>query len=418
MPTETVGAFRGATDDGADDNDIIVGDNGEMLFADDSVSGKSGVLSVVRTTDTTDDTGGHEYAEGELGDDVIFGGTNASVDVLYGNVGNDVILGDNGELNWDYDGLHDLSTLDLIRSYRDSVGGEDHISGNAGDDVLIGGTGGDLMYGDDESASAGADDGEDIMLGDNADIFLVGNVGRLKVRVADMELGTAVDLITTTDDVDPLDPDYDTQAEAEAVGGADTMSGNAKADIMLGGVNADDGMGEPEVDTMYGDRALPTATTIEDDADDIMLGDNGLLDFTFGDPDRNILDLIHSFEDGLGGTDVISGNKGQDVAIGGTGDDDIYGDDATASARRERPGRPAAGRQRRRVPGGAAQPRHRLRPEARARRGGQDHQDHRRGASRNTAASTPSPATQAATSSPAASTAIRSTATRRASAGR
>jgi len=233
VDTETVGAFRGATDAAASDNDIIVGDNGEMLFADDSIAENFGVLELVRTTDESDDTGGHEYAEGEIGEDVIFGGVNGSVDVLLGNTGSDVILGDNGELDWDFDDdEHNLGTLDLISSYRDGLGGIDHVSGNAGDDVLIGGTAGDLMYGDDAAAAAGAADGEDIMLGDNADIFLIGNVGRLKVRVADMELGTAVDLITTTDDSDDF-------------GGADTMSGNAKADIMLGGVNADDGAGDP-----------------------------------------------------------------------------------------------------------------------------------------------------------------------------
>ena len=132
-----------------------------------------------------------------------------------------------------------------------TLGGIDTISGNAADDVLIGGTAGDVMYGDDAAASAGDADGEDIMLGDNADIFLAGHVGRLKVRVAGMLLGTAVDLITTTDNVDENDPDYDTREEAEAVGGADTMSGNAKADIMLGGVNADDGVGDPEVDLEF-----------------------------------------------------------------------------------------------------------------------------------------------------------------------
>jgi Ca2+-binding RTX toxin-like protein len=315
VDNEEVLGFRGATDAEASDNDIIVGDNGEMLFADDTlVADNFGVLEIVRTTDEADDTGGHEYAEGEIGEDVIFGGVNGSVDVLFGNTGSDVILGDNGELSWNSDGENDLTTLDLIRSYRDGLGGEDHVSGNAGDDVLIGGTAGDLMYGDDATASAGALDGEDIMLGDNADIFLIGNVGRLKVRVADMELGTAVDHITTTDENDDF-------------GGADTMSGNAKADIMFGGVN------DGGVDTMYGDRALPDGITIPNDGDDILLGDNGLVDFAV-DPDenRNVLDLISSYEDGLGGMDVISGNKGLDVAIGGTAGDEIYGDDLAASA--------------------------------------------------------------------------------------
>ena len=47
---------------------------------------------------------------------------------------------------------------------------------------------------------------------------------------------------------------------------------------------------------------------------------------------------------------MISGNKGRDVAIGGTAGDTIYGDDAGASAGGRRPRRHAARRQRRHLP--------------------------------------------------------------------
>ncbi|MEX0330675.1 MAG: LEPR-XLL domain-containing protein [Puniceicoccaceae bacterium] len=346
---DALGAFRGPTDPEASDNDIIVGDNGELLFADDTHEPNFGHLEMVRTTDEDDVTGGHEYVEGELDNDVIFGGVNGSVDVLFGSDGQDIILGDNGEIDFSLDealgaGIPDLNTIDLIRSYRDGLGGEDWISGDQGDDVLIGGTAGDLMYGDDATASHGSLDGEDIMLGDNGKVELINdpsydfdspdaylnditNFGRLYVQVAASEYPTTVDLIATIDDIDEGDPDFDELSEVEAIGGPDTMSGNAKADIMLGGVN------NGGTDFMYGDRVVPDSTTIADDADDIMLGDNGLLDFTYAaDTDRTTLDLIQSFEDGLGGTDDMSGNKGEDVAIGGTGDDTIYGDDDDASA--------------------------------------------------------------------------------------
>ena len=295
-------------------DDIMLGDNGELLYAGNTVPGNLGRLEMIRTTDIVNTTGGADTMSGQEGDDVVIGGVNGSVDVLFGNVGDDVMLGDNGELDFALDLDTDLDTLDLIRSYRDGLGGIDQVSGSAGNDVLIGGTAGDEMYGDDAAASAGAADGEDIMLGDNADIFLVGTSGRLKVRVADMMTGTAVDLIKTTD-------------TDEGTGGADTMSGNAQADVMLGGVN------NGGQDVMYGDSDAPTMTSIGADADDILLGDNGELDFTFdGDSDRNTLDLIRSHEDGMGGVDVVSGNKGADVAIGGTAGDQIYGDDLAASA--------------------------------------------------------------------------------------
>jgi Ca2+-binding RTX toxin-like protein len=329
------GPDRGATDEGASDNDVIIGDNGELGFADNVIEENFGRLEFIRTTDKVEDTGGADTAYGEEGADIILGGVNSGgIDSLYGDyydysdsedtptiiTGDDVILGDNGELRFSLPGGMDyqfrtdtnLGTLDLIRSYRDGLGGTDAIAGSQGGDVLIGGTGGDEMYGDDEFATNGNLDGEEIMLGDNGDIWMIGLDGRLKVRVADMASGTAVDLITTTD-------------TEEATGGADNMSGNAGNDIMLGGVHGDIMYG----DQGYGDGEAPDGF----DADDIMLGDNGLLDFTYDtDLDRNTLDLIHSEEDGLGGIDVISGNTGLDVAIGGTDDDTIYGDDALASA--------------------------------------------------------------------------------------
>jgi len=249
-------------------------------------------ITQIFTTFVPGDSGKSDVVQGNFGDDVILGGLNSSADVLDGSVGNDIVLGDQGEVIFDLDA--DLDTLDRIRSYTDGLGGGDTISGNAGNDVLIGGTGGDTMFGDEAAASAGAADGEDIMLGDNADVLLTGPTGRLLVQVAAMPAPTAVDLITTTD-------------TAEATGGADTMSGNAKADVMLGGVN------NGGSDTLYGDRAAPTAMTIANDGDDIQLGDNGLLDFTFGtDTDRLTLDLIRSKEDALGGADTLSGNKGND----------------------------------------------------------------------------------------------------------
>ena len=51
---------------------------------------------------------------------------------------------------------------------------------------------------------------------------------------------------------------------------------------MFGGVNNG---GE---DTMYGDREMPNSTTIENDGDDILVGDNGLLDFTLNGDESDL----------------------------------------------------------------------------------------------------------------------------------
>ncbi len=327
-----------------DYGDILIGDSGAIRLGGHvpgrlTVMGSSVVF--IHTTDETNATGGGDTISGNADVDVVIGGvSNGETDTLYGDAAtpktlydsDDVLIGDNGLLHFAFGTDTDLTTLDIVatRAYKISeasildwsfqtfteddtviLGGNDVISGNAGCDTAFGGVGSDIVYGDNAAANSGASDSDDILFGDNGSIELIGTTGRLIV------LSTAVDLITTTD-------------TEESTGGADTMSGNAGNDVMLGGVNNDDSLGDPEVDTLYGDREFPDATTIANDVDDIMLGDNGLLDFTFEtDTDRMTLDLIHSFEDGFGGTDIISGNKGMDVAIGGTGGDFIYGDAET-----------------------------------------------------------------------------------------
>ena len=283
--------------DGVSDNDVILGDNGEILF---DTSDAQNRVEQIRTTCVAGDSGRSDVIRGNYGNDVIFGGLNSSSDYLYGDDGDDILVGDQGEVIFDADG--DLDTVDLIRSFTDNIGGGDVIEGNNGRDVLIGGTGADVMAGN---------DGEDILLGDNASIDLIGLTGRLLVQVAAMPAATAIDFITTTDAV-------------ETTGGADVMSGSAGNDILFGGVN------NGGVDTLYGDSATPANAA---DGDDILVGDNGLLDFTLdADTDRMTLDLVRSLRDGLGGTDVISGNGGSDIAIGGTGGDEIYGDNLAAAA--------------------------------------------------------------------------------------
>jgi Ca2+-binding RTX toxin-like protein len=319
------GPGRGTTDTDASDNDIIIGDNGELIYADESIAGNFGKLELIQTTDGANETGGADTAYGELGDDIIFGGVNGSTDVLNGNAGDDVILGDDGLLDFDFnDAAHDLTTVDLVQSFIDGFGGTDIISGNAGEDTVMGGTGGDQIYGDDSTASAGSDDGQDILLGDNGIILTGGHVdGRLNV------LGSAVKFIHTSD-------------EQNDTGGADTIEGNAAGDVIIGGVN---GSTVADRDELYGDAQSPGSL----DGDDVILGDNGLIHFDYNDSshdlttldiiatrpykvsEASILDETFVVDDTtiLGGDDLISGNTGHDTVFGGVGSDEIYGDAET-----------------------------------------------------------------------------------------
>jgi len=292
--------------------DVLVGDQGHVLFAHVAAGN---LRARVETTDTKEADGGVDTIKGNEGRDIILGGVQG--DPLFGNAGDDIILGDDGSLRFDVD--NDLTRLDLIRSQADAnLGGIDTISGNAGADVAIGGTAGDIIYGDDATASAGANDLGDILLGDNGEITLLvlgafPGAGLDAITI----LGGTVATIRTTDVV-------------AATGGSDTISGNAKGDIIAGGVLAD---------TLYGDAAVPTGL----DGDDIMLGDNGRLEWLYrGDPNFAAIETGFAFDNTLttldlittelpaahpGGRDIMFGDNGRDVMLGGEDADTVYGDD-------------------------------------------------------------------------------------------
>lgn len=308
-----IGGGKADTLDGNVGDDLLLGDNGRVDYGLNP-AGLEAMRKKIVTTDATELVGGADTVQGGSGKDIIFGGVNnGGIDKLYGlfvgggaGDGQDIILGDNGVVDYSLDA--DLSTVDLIRSHvdatPDSTGGVDWLFGQAGSDVLIGGKDADLLYGDDAAANAGDGDGDDMLIGDNASIILRGPFGgaaRLTVY------GTGVRSITTTD-------------TAEGTGGADTLSGHAGADLMFGGVHGD---------TMYG-YAIGGVGTPAHDAGDILLGDNGLVDFAFGaDTDLTTLDLVRSHvgasPDGLGGVDTISGQGGDDLLIGGSAADFLYG---------------------------------------------------------------------------------------------
>ncbi|MHC4543130.1 MAG: LEPR-XLL domain-containing protein, partial [Planctomycetota bacterium] len=369
-----------------DDGDILLGDNAQILLDGQTdelgpstpIPGKLVVLNsavrLIETTDTQEETGAADNIYGSMDDDIIVGGVNqGGEDNLFGNEHNDIILGDNGLLNFDYrfgigepepegETEQNLTTLDLLVSSIDGLGGVDNISGDQGYDTAMGGMDGDNIYGDNETASNGAADGEDILIGDNAAILLSGDVldyvdeGRLHI------LDSSVNMIHTIDEVN-------------TTGGSDLIEGNAAADVIVGGVNgANPAEGIDPFDTyreyLYGDAENPN---VPDDGEDVILGDNGILDFAYdgtlhdhlpgyplpglvlANDDLSTLDLVQARpyavdsytvidgDDGfelitpmtpvlLGGEDVISGNRGSDTGIGGVDDDILYGDDDSASA--------------------------------------------------------------------------------------
>lgn len=279
-------------------DDVLVGDQGEVDFL-------NGLVTRVITTDVTAADGGVDTINGNEGRDVILGGV--AGDILNGDEGNDVILGDEGQVQFNLSGGLNQDgnplTIDNIETLQPTLGGSDVIQGNAGADIVFGGAAGDRIFGD-ADAPVASQDGADTLFGDG---------GRASLRNGVV---------------------WKLESTATGIGGSDTMEGNAGGDVMVGGAAGDE---------MHGDAGDVASLNPALDGNDIMLGDNGLLNWLYkGDAafgslegalpgpafDNSIatLDLITTTAPNDGGADLMFGNAGSDVMFGGTGSDLLVGD--------------------------------------------------------------------------------------------
>ncbi|MBB3329602.1 Ca2+-binding RTX toxin-like protein [Halomonas campaniensis] len=332
-----LGGIAGDTIDGNEGDDILLGDNGlvELISSwevnTDAPGARfflAGVVERIVTTDTENASGGVDTLRGGEGNDILLGG--AEGDVLYGNldvlltgdqvVGDNLILGDNGELVFDT-GNPDWIHLSLVRSLLGGdgvadpdvfVGGADEIYAGDGDDIVIGGLAGDEIHGQ---------AGDDVLLGDNGRVELVSAEALTAGPGVLPYLGGAVSRIVTTD-------------TENASGGEDTIFGGEGSDIILGGA---------EGDVLYGnlDGAPPDDQAV---GNNLILGDNGELRFNTGNPAHVYLEFVQSWlggtafdgslldkpadaSDFVGGADLIYAGDGDDIVLGGLAGDEIHGQD-------------------------------------------------------------------------------------------
>ncbi|HKY31809.1 MAG TPA: LEPR-XLL domain-containing protein [Candidatus Polarisedimenticolia bacterium] len=298
---------------GGDGSDIMLGDNG-------TITGTAGSVA-------TNALGGSGFDTmfGGSGDDVLFGG--GRDDRLSGSVGNDILVGDQGTRN--------STMITADHSAEANSSGHDILSGSEGHDTMLGGEGDDQIAGD---------AGVDIAVGDNGKVTLTGGVptqietkefafGGADIITgstsADILLGgSGSDLISgggdTADDIllgdngvvrdnnASMGDDNDIFSNDPA-GAADTMDGGPGNDIMLGGTGGD---------TMLGGSG-----------DDLMLGDHGNIERNAAEQVRFVESVFGMFLGksfaGAGGADIMSGQGGTDLAMGGQDGDTIYGDAAT-----------------------------------------------------------------------------------------
>ncbi len=251
----------------ADSDDTIYAGDG-----DDFIIGDNGAFYRTIDANTTFAAGGSgaDRIYGEGGDDTIFGG--GRDDLLRGDrvgfddLGDDIIVGDQG--------FKATTSPTIIVSGTSSVpnsGGDDRLHGVEGEDIIIGGDGDDRLFGD---------DGVDILVGDNVKITLTS------------------DIITRIETIDTNS------------GGDDIITGDRSADIAFGGFGDD---------WIYG-GGLTDLPGPSDTAGNILLGDNGFIDFVNGQPND-----IESHAPDDSGTDTIRGSARDDIMIGGGEGDRLFG---------------------------------------------------------------------------------------------
>ncbi|WP_431024660.1 hypothetical protein [Halomonas sp. H5] len=320
-----LGGIAGDIIDGHEGDDILLGDNGLVqlipsradehqgtpgwqidLAAPGALAFLAGVVERIVTSDVENASGGEDIISGGEHSDIILGG--AEGDTLYGDsdvplgpeqvVGDNLILGDNGELLFDTDNpdwvfltlVHtalggidnDDSLADKPADPADFVGGADLIYAGDGEDIALGGLDGDEIHGQ---------EGDDILLGDNGQLnFLSGAEWSGDVE----KLGGVLAILETTDEADPE-------------GGQDLVLAGDGDDIVLGGVLGD---------LLFGETG-----------EDVLLGDQGRLEWNEqeGNETYRILDLITTTNPTLGGRDLIDGGADNDAMFGGTDSDLLFG---------------------------------------------------------------------------------------------
>lgn len=315
--------------------DDVIDLSGESMasFGSTAVFGFSGNDTIIGTTGADDFYGGDgaDTLSGGLGADRFFG--DAGADIINGGSNIGLFGGDSLEFSGSAIGV----TVNLALGTGvggdadgDSYTGIEHVSGSNGDDILIGDDADNRLTSNGGSDTLDGGDGNDILTfntlgvttmtgGTGADIFSTGSVVTIGGHtITDFEVGDIIALrnsfaengfVELTLIGDAAFTGVIGEVRYEKVGGQTLVhvdtDGDAAADETLTISNGEFDLIENQ--TIWGDLTFSIDTTIEGTPDDdVMLG-------TVGD------DVINS----LGGNDTITTLTGNDIINAGDGDDTI-----------------------------------------------------------------------------------------------
>lgn len=264
---------------GGDGADLAYGGSGaDRLYGDagaDQLYGNLGddALYGGADGDRIEGNDGSDRAFGGTGNDLVVGGTSKAAepdegDLLYGDEGADVLVGDNADANTYPAYPTDLANTDVAPT----TGGKDTVFGGSGDDRAYGGLDADNVYGGDDNDDLEGNNGGDHVYGEAGSDDIIGGSSQLAGA------GTGR-------------PDGDDQLSGG--GGDDVITGD---NAVLTRVGAGLGSVVTRGRAAVGERVIV------------------------------LLDLGHGAAPGLFGDDTISGGDANDVILAERGQDSVHGD--------------------------------------------------------------------------------------------
>ncbi|MEI8408179.1 MULTISPECIES: calcium-binding protein [unclassified Kribbella] len=328
---------------GGTETDVLYGDAGL-----DQVFGNAGddVAYGGTEADVIEGNNGKDWATGGVGNDLVYGGTRADGrtdngdDDLYGDLGDDRLIGDNGTVDDPANPADPPAIPFDLDGATPAAGSGDRIHGGANDDTAYGGLGADQVNGN---------DGNDHLEGNNAADVVHGNEG--EDAIAGGSFQQAADGIGRPDTGDVLFGD----AGPDLMTGDNAVLGLTTDPAATTPVTRQRGFATGHTVTLLDLGLTPTANTSGNDqmsggdGQDVLYGQGGA-DRAKGDGDDDYVeggqasDWIEgdlADDDLVGGSSTpLSGTTGQqdtaDAIFGGPGDDVVTGDNAVVL-------RPAAG---------------------------------------------------------------------------
>ncbi len=336
--------------------DTIAGDAGDdWLEGNTNPAGSSGSPDVIRGGDGDDD------ALGGSSNNVVVDGTLGPIgeagkgtfpttpnkvldgrDQLWGDAGNDAVLGDNGRVDrllsgglWryqSYKGSGETVTAPLL--VRSVVGARaDEGTGSWGDDEGHGGDGHDELYGQLGADRFEGNAGDDALLGDLGEVVTSVRTGPAVLKEADGFIQETINVPGTLKRTTTTYP-VPTSVTSGGVGGNDVLLGGLGNDVTHGGAGDDQVWGNRSFDSDLvptKETIAPTGTSGLDD--DVLFGGHGAdrvwggwqHDRMYGGHGADQLDMV-TVLNGVATGDKTVDFKGIDFMYGGWGADGMQAD--------------------------------------------------------------------------------------------